>query len=74
MSNKIGLKIYNKDLFSKFLNNMVFDKVDYINFFRLFSNLKVILEILDDDLIVLLKNVFFDLSKERRKVWFDWLY
>jgi uncharacterized protein YdiU (UPF0061 family) len=74
MSNKIGLKTYNKDLLSKLLNNMAFDKVDYTNFFRSLSNLKATPETSDDDLIAPLKNALLDLSKERRKVWLDWLH
>lgn len=74
MSSKIGLKEYNKDLLSKLLSNMAFDKVDYTNFFRSLSNVKAAPTTSDDDLIAPLKNALLDLSKERRKVWLDWLH
>jgi uncharacterized protein YdiU (UPF0061 family) len=74
MSSKIGLKEYNKDLLSKLLSNMAFDKVDYTNFFRSLSNVKAAPTTPDDDLIAPLKNALLDLSKERRKVWLDWLH
>lgn len=74
MSNKIGLKAYHKDLLSKLLNNMAFDKVDYTNFFRSLGNLKAGPGTSDDELIAPLKNALLDLSKERRKVWLDWLH
>lgn len=74
MSNKIGLKAYNKDMLSKLLSNMAFDKVDYTNFFRSLGNVKAAPTTSDDDLIAPLKNALLDLSKERRKVWLDWLH
>ena len=74
MSAKVGLKVYNKDLLSKLLNHMAFDKVDYTNFFRSLGNLKSQPGISDDNLLAPLKNALLDLSKERRKVWLDWLH
>jgi hypothetical protein len=74
MSSKIGLKTYKKDLLSKLLSNMAFDKVDYTNFFRSLGNVKAAPTTSDDDLIAPLKNSLLDLSKERRKVWLDWLH
>jgi len=74
MSSKIGLKSYNKDLLSKLLSNMAFDKVDYTNFFRSLGNVKAAPTTSDDNLIAPLKNSLLDLSKERRKVWLDWLH
>lgn len=74
MSSKIGLKTYNKDMLSKLLSNMAFDKVDYTNLFRSLSNVKATRTTSDDDLIAPLKNALLDLSKERRKVWLDWLH
>lgn len=74
MSSKIGLKTYNKDMLSKLLSNMAFDKVDYTNFFRSLGNVKAAPTTSDDDLIAPLKNALLDLSKERKKVWLDWLH
>lgn len=74
MSAKVGLKVYNKDLLSKLLNHMAFDKVDYTNFFRSLGNLKSEPGNSDDKLLAPLKNALLDLSKERRKVWLDWLH
>jgi uncharacterized protein YdiU (UPF0061 family) len=74
MSSKVGLKQYNKDLLSKLLNNMAFDKVDYTNFFRSLGNLKVVPGGSDDELLAPLKNALLDLSKERKTVWLDWVH
>jgi len=63
-----------KVLASKLLSNMSFDKVDYTNFFRSLGNVKAAPTTSDDNLIAPLKNSLLDLSKERRKVWLDWLH
>ncbi|CAM6084163.1 unnamed protein product [Calypogeia fissa] len=73
MSQKMGLKEYNKDLLSKLLNNMAIDKVDYTNFFRVLGNVSGSLERSDDSIWVPLKSVLPDLGSERKKIWVEWL-
>lgn len=73
MTKKIGLKKYNKELISKLLSNMAFDKVDYTIFFRALSNIKTSSDLSEDKLLSPLKPVLLDISKERKKAWIDWI-
>lgn len=73
MTKKIGLKKYNKELISKLLSNMAFDKVDYTIFFRALSNIKTSPDLSEDKLLSPLKPVLLDISKERKKAWIDWI-
>ncbi|XP_002972273.2 uncharacterized protein LOC9651291 [Selaginella moellendorffii] len=72
MTKKLGLKEYNKDLTSKLLSNLAFDKVDYTNFFRALASVNLT-EPITEDTLVPLKSVLPDISKERKKTWMDWL-
>ncbi|BBN19249.1 protein adenylyltransferase [Marchantia polymorpha subsp. ruderalis] len=73
MSHKMGLKEYNKELLTKLLNNLAVDKVDYTNFFRALGNVSSASDIADDNIWLPLKPALLDLSKERKKVWVEWL-
>eukprot|EP00246_Nothoceros_aenigmaticus_P010001 TRINITY_DN26287_c0_g1_i1.p1 TRINITY_DN26287_c0_g1~~TRINITY_DN26287_c0_g1_i1.p1 ORF type:complete len:642 (-),score=112.96 TRINITY_DN26287_c0_g1_i1:698-2437(-) len=73
MMDKIGVKDYNKELLTRLLNNMAFDKVDYANCFRSLSNVKAGANTPDEELLVPLSGVLLDLSKERKKVWIGWM-
>lgn len=73
MTKKLGLPKYNKQLIGKLLTNMAVDKVDYTNFFRTLSNIKVDTSIPDDELLVPLKSVLLDIGQERKEAWTSWL-
>ncbi|XP_042479405.1 protein adenylyltransferase SelO-like [Macadamia integrifolia] len=73
MTRKLGLPRYNKQLINKLLNNMAVDKVDYINFFRLLSNIKADPNISEDQLLVPLKSALLDIGKERKEAWIGWV-
>ncbi|XP_038697097.1 protein adenylyltransferase SelO-like [Tripterygium wilfordii] len=73
MTKKLGLPKYSKELISKLLNNMAVDKVDYTNFFRLLSNIKVDPSIPEDELLHPLKAVLLDIGKERKEAWINWV-
>eukprot|EP01018_Ginkgo_biloba_P033232 Gb_08627 [translate_table: standard] len=73
MTKKLGLKKYSKEIISKLLSNMAFDKVDYTICFRALSNIKTAPDLLDDELLSPLKAVLLDISKERKKAWIGWI-
>ncbi|KAI4334692.1 hypothetical protein L6164_013407 [Bauhinia variegata] len=73
MTKKLGLPRYNKQLISKLLSNLAVDKVDYTNFFRLLSNIKVDTSIPDDELLVPLKSALLDIGQERKEAWISWV-
>jgi hypothetical protein len=73
MTRKLGLTKYNKQLISKLLNNMAVDKVDYTNFFRLLSNIKVDRDTPENKLLVPIKAALLDIGKERKEAWISWV-
>ncbi|CAH1429425.1 unnamed protein product [Lactuca virosa] len=75
MTKKIGLLKYNKELVNELLNNMAVDKVDYTNFFRLLSNIRVDSDsdVPEAELLIPLKSALLDIGKERRDAWTSWM-
>ncbi|KAL5983367.1 hypothetical protein ACLOJK_017451 [Asimina triloba] len=73
MTRKLGIGTYNKQLISRLLSNMAIDKVDYINFFRLLSNVKADTSISGDELLIPLTVVLPDISEERKEAWASWV-
>lgn len=75
MTKKIGLLKYNKELVNELLNNMAVDKVDYTNFFRLLSNIRVDSnsDVPESELLIPLKSALLDIGKERRDAWTSWM-